>query len=71
LPITLANIEFIMLDAQYTFSHAVKEHSLQAGITIIGFHEDLFISDPIKYFSEFQPVGDILFVHSSSPKEIT
>jgi len=71
LPITLANIEFVMLDENNTFVHAVREHSFQAGLTIIGFHEDLIKHDPIAFFADFKSTGDILFVNASQPKEIS
>ena len=70
LPITLANIEFIMLDEKNTFNNAVMAHSLQAGLTIIGFHEDLIKHDPTAFFTGFNSTGDILFVNASQPKEI-
>jgi len=71
LPITLNNIEFVVLDESYSFSDAVKEHSVQAGLTLIGFHEELIIHDPITFFTDFTPIGDILFVNTSQAKEIT
>ena len=71
LPITLANIEFIMIDENKSFSDVVTEHSAQAALTIISFREDLLRHDPVKFFSGFYHAGDILFVNSSQPKEIT
>lgn len=71
LPITLSNIEFVMLDKEHTFSDIVQERSSQAGLTIIGFHEDLIKHEPVTFFFDFKNMGDILFVNSSSPKEIT
>ena len=71
LPITLTNIEFVMLDEHQSFSNVVKEYSPQAGLTIIGFHEDLIKHDPVAFFTDFQSTsGDILFVNASQPKEI-
>ena len=70
LPITLTNIEFVMLDENHTFIHAVKEQSYQAGLTIIGFHEDFIKHDPIAFFNDFKSTGDILFVNASQAKEI-
>lgn len=71
LPITLSNIEFVMLDKEHTFSDIVQERSSQAGLTIIGFHEDLIKHEPVTFFFDFKNMGDIFFVNSSSPKEIT
>ena len=71
LPITLANIEFIMIDEEHTFSDMVEKHSSLAGMTIIGMHEDRLKRDPIKFFTSFNAAGDILFVNSFQPKKIT
>ena len=71
LPITLANIEFIMIDEEHTFSNMVEKHSSQAGLTIIGFYEDRLKNEPINFFTKFKATGDILFVNSFKPKKIT
>ena len=71
LPVTLANIEFIMIDEEHTFSDMVAKHSSQAGLTIIGFHEDRLKRDPVRFFSGFNATGDILFVNSFQAKKIT
>jgi hypothetical protein len=71
LPITLANVEFIMIDEEHTFSDMVNKHSSLAGLTIIGFHEDRLKKEPVKFFSGFNATGDILFVNSFLPKVIT
>ncbi|MDR0796137.1 MAG: amino acid permease [Tannerella sp.] len=69
LPITLANIEFVMMEAHQTFSDVVEERSSKAALLIIGFHED-FIKHNVSFFTEFNSTGDILFVNASQPKEI-
>jgi amino acid transporter len=71
LPITLSNIEFVLSDDEHSFSDVVEKRSSQAGLTIIGFHEGLIRRDPDSFFFDFKNMGDILFVNSSSPKEIT
>jgi amino acid transporter len=71
LPITLSNIEFVMLDEEHTFRDVVEKHSSQAGLTIIGFREDIIKHEPATFFFDFKKMGDIFFVNSSSPKEIT
>ena len=71
LPITLANVEFIMIDEEHTFSDMVAKHSSEAGLTIIGFHEDRIKRDPIRFLTNFIVSGDILFVNSFEPKIIT
>jgi amino acid transporter len=70
LPITLANIEFVVTDEGNKFSDAIKKHSARAALTIIGFHEDRLKHEPETFFDTFKHLGDVLFVHTSNPKEI-
>lgn len=70
LPITLANIEIITLKENETLGNVVNEHSKSAGLTIIGFREEIIKREGINFFTEFNEIGDILFVNSSQVKEI-
>jgi amino acid transporter len=70
LPITLTNIEMIRLSGNQTVSEAVKEHSSRAGLTLIGFREEILRHDPLAFFTSFDDTGDTLFVNASSAKEI-
>ena len=70
LPITLANIEIVVLGEYQTVSEAIAQHSKQAGLTLIGFHEETVKHDGIKFFTDFDKIGDILFVNASQYKEI-
>jgi hypothetical protein len=70
LPITLANIEIITLTEGLTLSEVVCQQSKQAGLTIIGFREEIIKHDPLKFFTDFQGIGDILFVNASHHIEI-
>ena len=70
LPITLANIEIITLKDDQRFSDAVNKHSKHAGLTMIGFREEAIRHDMAKLFSDFQDIGDILFVNTSVSKNI-
>jgi len=69
-PITLTNIEFVMIDEKQTFSEAVEAYSSEAALLIIGFHEDFVKHKRISFFTDFKAVGDILFVNALQPKEI-
>ena len=60
-----------MIDEEHTFSYMVEKHSSQAGLTIIGFHEDRLKREPVNFFTNFKATGDILFVNSFQPKKIT
>ncbi|MDR1056543.1 MAG: amino acid permease [Prevotellaceae bacterium] len=71
LPITLANIEIVTLAPGQTISGAVEIHSKNAGLTLIGFREEIIRHDPVKFFTDFKEIGDILFVNSSKSKDIS
>ncbi|MDR2039008.1 MAG: amino acid permease [Bacteroidales bacterium] len=70
LPITLTNIEIIKLADGKTLSDAVTEYSKNAGLTIIGFREEIIKHQASKFFNDFNDIGDILFVNASQSKEI-
>jgi hypothetical protein len=70
LPITLTNIEFVMIEENQTFSEVVESYSSKAALLIIGFHEDFVKHKRTSYFTDFKDTGDILFVNASQPKEI-
>ena len=70
LPITLANIEIIPLSEGQTLAEVVETHSQRAGLTLIGFREEIIKHDAVGFFSDFRNMGDILFVNASNAKEI-
>ena len=70
LPITLTNIEIITMSEYQSFGEAVAAHSHNAGLTIIGFHEYIIKHGNIDYFTEFDGIGDVLFVNAIQSKEI-
>jgi hypothetical protein len=70
LPITLTNIEIIFLSQGQTVNDVVSIHSKHAGLTIIGFREEIIKHDALKFFTHFNGIGDILFVNASQYKEI-
>lgn len=71
LPITLTNIEIVILSEHQTIRDAIIQRSKQAGLTLIGFREETIKHNGEKFFMDFQEVGDILFVNASQSKEIT
>ncbi|NDV65331.1 amino acid permease [Bacteroides sp. 224] len=71
LPITLTNIEIILLGEHQTLSDAVLERSKYAGLTLIGFREEIIKHEPMNFFNEFQGIGDVLFVNASHSKVIS
>jgi hypothetical protein len=70
LPITLANIEIVTLAEGQPVSEAIALHSHRAGLTIVGFREEIIKHDALKFFTDFQGIGDVLFVNASQSKEI-
>ncbi|MDR0749307.1 MAG: amino acid permease [Tannerellaceae bacterium] len=70
LPITLANIEIVMLSEGQTVSNAVVTHSKYAGLTLIGFREEIIKHDAMSFFADFNEIGDILFVNAAQSKLI-
>jgi amino acid transporter len=70
LPITLTNIEIVILAQGQTVSDVIGIHSRHAGLTIIGFREEIIKHDALKFFTGFPGTGDILFVNASQYKEI-
>lgn len=71
LPITLANIDIITLEEGETLSQAVGHNSQMAGLTIIGFSEEIMLDESVKFFTDFNNIGNILFVNAGQEKEIT
>jgi hypothetical protein len=70
LPVTLANIEFVMIEEHHKLSDLVMERSSQAALLIVGFHEDIIIQQHETFFTDFKTTNDILFVNTAQPKEI-
>ncbi|MDD2437467.1 MAG: amino acid permease [Massilibacteroides sp.] len=70
LPITLTNIEIVALLEGQTTSDLIAQKSRLAGLTIIGFREEIIKHNPIDFFNEFEGIGDVLFVNAAQSKEI-
>ncbi|MDR1153551.1 MAG: amino acid permease [Bacteroidales bacterium] len=71
LPITLTNIEMVQLPENQTISELITERSRHAGLTIIGFREEMIKHESaLRFFTDFPAIGDILFVNASLSKEI-
>jgi len=70
LPITSKNIQIIVEDSVPHLRTLVSEHSVQAGLCIIGFHAGALKKQGVLTFDRFDELGNILFVNSHSQKEI-
>ena len=70
LPITLTNIEIITLTDNKTIGEVVTEHSKDAGLTIIGFREEIIKHGNLEFFTDFGDMGDIMYINASHSKAI-
>ena len=70
LPITMSNIEIVIVPENHMLSDIVAEHSPHAGLTLVGFSEE-DLREGGRFFSAFDRIGDTLFVNCCSPKDIT
>jgi hypothetical protein len=70
LPITLANIEIIPFSEHQNIGEVVTQHSQNAGLTIIGFCGEAIRQGHAEFFTEFDNMGDVLFVNAIQSKTI-
>lgn len=70
LPITLTNIEIVTLQEGQTVNQLIAQKSRMAGLSILGFREEIIKHEPIEFFKDFNEIGDILFVNAAQSKEI-
>ena len=70
LPITFANIEILSPEGNLSTHEIISQHSSNAGLTIIGFREEGLKHQGEEFFNNFYNIGDVLFVNSSTSKEI-
>jgi len=71
IPITSKNIQIIKKDENVSSKVLINEHSADAGLTIIGFRAEHIKAFGRELFSDYDLVGDILFVNSHRQKEIS
>ncbi|MDR2286168.1 MAG: amino acid permease [Prevotellaceae bacterium] len=70
LPVTLTNIEIVTFVENQTIGEIITEHSKYAGLTIIGFREEIIKHEPLAFFDDFHGIGDVLFVNASMSRNI-
>ena len=71
LPITMNNIEIVPVNENVSLRRVVEGCSRLAGLTIFGFPAEIIRHNALAFFSEFDGLGDVLFVNSMRKKEIT
>jgi hypothetical protein len=70
LPISSKNVELIPADPDISPKSIISSKSQDADLTIIGFQSELFKAEGVKIFSDYDDIGNILFVSSTKEKEI-
>jgi len=70
LPILEKNIQVIELEKGMDFKTLVNEQSTEAGLTIIGFQEELLRHHGTEHFEGYNKIGDVLFVDAKGMKEL-
>jgi len=70
LPISSKNVELIPADPDVSPKTIISQKSIDADLTIIGFRSELIKAEGVKIFSDYDDIGNILFVSSTKEKEI-
>ena len=70
LPISSKNVELIPADPDISPKSIISIKSQDADLTIIGFQSELIKAEGVKIFSDYDDIGNILFVSSTKEKEI-
>ncbi|NDV60729.1 amino acid permease [Bacteroides sp. 519] len=65
LPITMANIEIVTLNNDQPLNDKIASCSKDAGLTLIGFDDEIFKNKSGSYFQQFEGLGDVLFVNAN------
>jgi hypothetical protein len=70
LPITAKNIKIIKQKHDVSVKSIINQYSENAGLTLIGIHEEMVKHEKDKLFEGYEKQGTTLFVHSKSKKII-
>jgi amino acid transporter len=70
LPISRHNIEIITLSENVNPKMIINEKSTNAGLTLIGFREEMIKQHGEKFFQGYAGIGDIVFINANKYKEI-
>lgn len=71
LPISANNIIIIPRQENISSKTIINKHSVSAGLTIIGFREELVKRKKESYFMGYDDIGSILFINSQDQKDIS
>jgi len=70
LPITNSNIEIIYEQENVSSREIIKQHSKEAGLTLIGFRGETLKHEKSELFKGYEELGNILFINANSQKII-
>ena len=70
LPISANNINVIPLDESHNKIAMINKYSVDADLTLIGFHESRVKAEGHVIFEGYENIGNILFVNTLKPKFI-
>ena len=68
LPVTAQNIRILIQEEDVSYKSIIHQHSSQAGLTILGFREEGIKHREDHLFEGYDPMGNMLFVHSFDEK---
>ena len=69
LPISPGNIEILEAKEDVSAKSIISEHSLDAGLTLIGFREEQ-LKHSNEAFQGYDELGDVLFINASQKRSI-
>ena len=70
LPITSQNVKILVEEEGKSYKSIINLYSINAGLTIIGFHEDSIKRLETTFFEGYDDLGNVLFVNSFKNKLI-
>ena len=71
LPISVNNIELIPQEEGVETKSVINSHSRDADLTIVGFRSEVVKKKGIELFSDYDNIGNILFVNTNKEKDIS
>ena len=70
LPISSKNVELFASKSDKNVTSIINEKSIDADLTVVGFHPTKIKHDGVEVFQQFENVGNVLFVNATATKEI-
>ncbi len=70
LPISMANIKLIVAEGDKGTREIIGEVSVDSDLTIVGFRQEQLTTEGYKLFTNYDKLGNVLFVSANKKKEI-